>query len=239
MTLNALVTGGGAGLGKALVEGLLDRGYLVVAVDRDAAALAALPDPTTRVIADLGDADCLSRLVASLDRHMSFDIVVMNAGVNATGPFERIDPLRHTDTIAVNLVAPLALTALMLGQNLLHRGSTLVFVSSLSHRVGYPGAAVYAASKDGIAVFARSLKRPLRRLGIQILTVLPGPRDTEHARRHAPPGSDGRGRIAPARVADAIIRRIGRPGTLIPGHGASCDGSARSAIPSARRSGDA
>ena len=61
-------------------------------------------------------------------------------------------------------------------------GGTVIFVSSLSHRTGYPGAASYAASKGAIAVYAGSIRKPFRRaLGVHVACAFPGPMKTEHA----------------------------------------------------------
>ena len=90
------------------------------------------------------------------------------------------------EILEVNLTAPLALTAGLLKKNLLASAGSLVFVSSLSRFLSYPGAAVYAASKDGIASYARSLAVALVPAGIHVLTVYPGPTRTAQARACSP-----------------------------------------------------
>jgi short-subunit dehydrogenase len=99
---------------------------------------------------------------------------------------------------------------------LLRKSVRLVFLSSLSHYVSYPGAAVYAASKDGLAHYARSLQAALPAAGT--LTVFPGPTRTEHARRYSPDNSREENRMPPEDVAAAILRGVtdGRS-RLIPG----------------------
>ena len=217
--MRALVTGGAAGLGRALVLECQSRGMEVVIVDREQPAPFAANPAVVTVIADLGREDEIAELEKSLALHRPFDIAIMNAGINATGPFEKIDANAHAQLIRVNLVAPLLLTRFLIAADMINRGGTLIFISSLSHQVGYPGAAVYAATKDGIAVFARSIKRSLNRKGINVLTVTPGPLDTDHARLHAPPGSREQGRSNPARVARSIIDRRKRNGIFAPGVG--------------------
>jgi NAD(P)-dependent dehydrogenase (short-subunit alcohol dehydrogenase family) len=118
--------------------------------------------------------------------------------------------------IAVNLTAPLILTAQLLARGALPPGARLVLVGSLSSFTGYPGAAVYAGTKDGLRTLAASLRRPLARQGVRVQLVTPGPMDTPHAAAHAPPGASGRGRSDPARIARLILDRP-RPAVLIPG----------------------
>jgi len=217
--MRALITGGASGLGAALVRGMLSHGHEIVVVDQDVARLENLPREVLRFSADLADSALLDRLVVTMMPSGPFDLVVMNAGVSASGPFEEIPGGDHQRVVAVNLVAPITLTALLLQRGLVRDGGSLILISSLSHFLGYPGASVYAGTKDGVAVFARSLRKSLRPRRIKVLTVMPGPLDTEHARRYAPPGASGRGRMAPEAAARQIIGRIGTSGVLVPGLG--------------------
>jgi short-subunit dehydrogenase len=103
-------------------------------------------------------------------------------------------------------------------ERLLADAVTVGLLSSLSHYASYPGAAVYAASKDGVAHYARSLAvaRPLA----HTLTVFPGPTRTAHARRYSPDNSREAKRMPPEQVAGAMVRGV-RNGRwrIIPGMG--------------------
>ena len=112
----------------------------------------------------------------------------------------------------------MVMTAAMLRAGSLAKGAKIVFVSSLSHCTGYPGACVYAASKDALAVYAKSIGRDLRRRGFHTMTVFPGPLRTSHAERHAPAGADASRRMEPAVLAGIILRAAqGRKRVLYPG----------------------
>jgi len=221
--MRALVTGAAAGLGQALGKAVIAGGGSLVALDRDEAGLAALGAGVDAVAADLGDLAGLDNLGDELARRGPFDLVVMNAGINATGPFEAVPIASQSAVIAINLTAPMALTAALLRQGAISPGGALVFVSSLSRFLSYPGAASYVASKQGIAVFAKSLKRPLARQRIRVLSVFPGPLDTGHAERHAPPGQGDKRRnrrMSPDVAAKAIIAVASRrSGEFVPGAG--------------------
>lgn len=221
--MRALITGAAAGLGRALGEAVLARGGSLVALDRDEGRLTALGEGVDAVAADLTDTAALDGFGDDLGRRGPYDLVVMNAGINVTGPFESIAIADQSAVIAVNLTAPMALTAALLRHDAIAPGGALVFVSSLSRFVSYPGAASYVASKHGIAVFAKSLRRPLAKQRIRVLTVFPGPLDTGHAERHAPPGH-GRMRrklrMAPDDAAKAILAAASRrSGEFVPGAG--------------------
>ena len=218
--MRALITGAADGLGKALADAVIAVGGSVVGVDRDMTGLDGFGGAMTAVLADLSDPVSLDTACARIVDTGPYDLVVLNAGVNATGLFEAIPATTQDEVLAVNLVAPMVLCAALVRAGSLTPGATLCFIASLSCFTGYPGAAVYAATKQGVAVFARSLRRPLGKRGIHTLTVFPGPLDTPHAARHAPPGTSARTaarRMPPDVAAGAILRRVGSSGILVPG----------------------
>ena len=221
---HAIVTGATAGLGRALADRLLATGWGVVGVDRNPPALP-LGKSYEHCRYDLSDADAVDdlvkRLAARPDVVDSLEMVVLCAGVSATGRFERLPAEAHERVLAVNAEAPLVLADALLAAGW-SRG-VLVLVASLSVDVGYPGAASYAASKDALAAYGRSLTKARRRP--RVLTVLPGPIRTEHAARHAPEGSSDARRMDPNELADRILRAARRGGgTLRPGVAATLAG---------------
>jgi len=213
--MRALVTGAANGLGRCLTDALLRQGYHVVAVDRDVKPFDNMPPDSrnscTVRFADLARIDSLHDLLASLEG-MKFNLVVLNAGISATGNFEDIPAAAYDNLIAVNMQAPLFLGSSLLGRQLMADNSSLVFISSLSHAVGYPGASVYAATKDAVAVYARCAAKPFRWQGVRVSTIFPGPIRTEHARLHAPQGADSSKRMEPDKMA-ALILDAARTGT--------------------------
>jgi NAD(P)-dependent dehydrogenase (short-subunit alcohol dehydrogenase family) len=215
---NALVTGGAAGLGRALVERLLADGWSVVSVDIGEGA----PAPGLgQIVCDLADRAAVDALLPRLLAAGPFGLAIFNAGVNATGRFETIPLEAYRRLMTVNVETPMAMAAVLAGAGAV-RGH-MCFVASLSHFTGYPGAAVYAASKDALAVYAKSVRKPFARRGIAVTLACPGPLRTAHADRHAPKGADESRRMAPDRAATLILaatfasRRLvvpGAPGRL-------------------------
>lgn len=221
--MRALVTGAGAGVGLALTLELLDRGAAVVGVDRDGPALERLAQGYVELfegrLCDLGDLAAVERMLDRLGG--PFDLVVLNAGVSATGRFARIPAAAYQRLIAINVTAPLVMAQRLVASERVARGGTIVFVSSLSHVTGYPGASVYAATKDAVAVYARSVRKPFGRRGVRVLTVFPGPVRTAHAERHAPPGASASRRMDPRTLARKILGAVRlRERALYPGLGA-------------------
>ncbi|MEM9107402.1 MAG: SDR family NAD(P)-dependent oxidoreductase, partial [Pseudomonadota bacterium] len=203
------------GIGHALAEQLAGDGYEIIAIDRD-----PLPErwSETGFRTDLSDRASVDQLIGPLREAGPYDLVIHNAGISATGRFEDVPEAALQKLLAVNCEAPLVITSALLRDGALSNSPTLIFMASVSRHTGYPGAAVYAASKDVLAVYARSIRKDLRRRGIHVMTVFPGPVRTAHAERHAPAGADASKRMEPAKIADAILKAAKRrKSVLYPG----------------------
>jgi cyclic-di-GMP-binding biofilm dispersal mediator protein len=195
----ALVTGSASGLGAALAHELTTRGYKVVGVDRNEPTTSAV---SQSVICDLSSRDDLDAMLPSIIAAGPYELVFMNAGISATGKFESISMQAQLAVLQVNLEAPLVMTNALLKADSLQGG--ICFISSLSHFTGYPGAATYAASKDGLVAYANSL----RKAGIKTTLTFPGPLDTPHAEQHAPQGSSAERRMKPDVAAQKIVDAV-------------------------------
>ncbi len=202
----ALVTGFAGGLGKALTEQLLAEGWTVTGIDID--GKRGLPDGLTAINCDLSERDALDDLLAGDRLKGPFDLVVLNAAVSASGRFENIPLKAHLKLLRLNAEAPMVMSASLASGGGIASGGYLVFVSSLSHVLGYPGAASYAASKDAIAVYAKSIRKPFARRGIKVSCVFPGPMQTDQAEKHSPAGSDAQKRMTPQMAAKIILRNV-------------------------------
>lgn len=217
----ALITGAANGLGKAFVDRLLADGTEIFALDRAKIDGYSQSNTLNRIELNLIHLNSVNALVSDLKNQAPFDLIIHSAGISATGNFEEISPDAYHNLIKLNVEVPIQITAHMLKQNMFAKASNLVFISSLSHAVGYPGASVYAASKDAIAIYAKSIRKSCLKEGIYISTVFPGPLRTEHAARHAPKGAKEDRRMPPDVAAKLILRDVARKNThIFPGFAA-------------------
>lgn len=224
---HAVITGAADGIGRALAAEFGAHGYRVTGIDVNAAraattqqALAARGYACSFLLGDLSAPADVAQLGAALVDGAPIDVLVHNAGINCTGAYVHSDLAQQRAVLDVNLRAPLQLTAEVLRTDKIVRGGALVFISSLSRYVSYPGAAVYAGSKDALASYARSLAVMVAPLQIHVLTVYPGPTRTEHARRYSPDNRREAQRMPPEVLEIAIYRALEkRQRTLIPGAG--------------------
>jgi short-subunit dehydrogenase len=202
-----VITGAADGIGKALARQAAAAGHAVTGIDVDrqrvklaSAELAGLGGPIAFICADLARESGVEHALGQLESGPAIDVLVHAASVKALGRFAGTDLACQQAVLDVNLVAAQFLTAGVLRRGLIGSGGTLAFVASLACFTGYPGAAVYAASKSGLAAYARCLGAALAPRGIHVLTIFPG----IDARRRAP--------------AHAILRAVeARRHTLIPG----------------------
>lgn len=217
---HALVTGAGQGIGKALCLRLLDEGIKVTSIDRDSINWAHKNKDKllNHIQIDLINSNSVNDMILHLVSADKFDLVIHNAGISATGKFEDIDPKAYENVLKLNTTVPMQLSATFMQNGLLANNANLAFISSLSHATGYPGAAVYGASKDAIAIYAKSIRKPFAKKGVSVLSIFPGPVRTDHAERHAPEGADASKRMLPEELASKILSAASsNKKTLYPG----------------------
>jgi len=219
------VTGAASGIGKALIQTYAEQGYKLVAIDRAAEALENLKSELGDaellcIAADLQNQEDLEKISQTLQNTypQGIDLFIHSAGINATGRFSNVPIEKQVQVVDINLLAPMQLTSKMLREKVMRTGGSLVYISSLSRYVGYPSATGYAASKEGIASYARCLRLALAPENINVLTVYPGPTRTPHAREHSPDNSREHKRMAPEVLAKYIMKAVDkRQSVLIPG----------------------
>jgi uncharacterized oxidoreductase len=205
-----LVTGGTAGIGRALTQLLVERGARVFICGRDSgrleATLGSLPG-VGGLACDVARAEELPALMAqAVEQLGGLDLLVNNAGIQlswdlgegaAPGP-EAL--ARVSLEVATNLVAPIALTFLALPH--LRRGAepAIVNVTSVLAAAPKPSSPVYSATKAALRSFGSSMRRQLAGSGVRVVEVVPPLVDTAMTR-----GRSGLKTISPELMASAIV----------------------------------
>lgn len=176
----ALITASASGIGAATARALSTEGYEVVVSDIDADAGAALAaEIGGRFVAcDLAKADQIEALVAEAG---PVSVLVNNGGVSGpTAPVPDITPEEWNATFAVNVTAMFLACRLVVPQMTADGGGTIVNLSSVAGKIGYPNRAPYAASKWAVLGFTASLAREVATAGIRVNAIMPasvrGPR---------------------------------------------------------------
>jgi 3-oxoacyl-[acyl-carrier protein] reductase len=175
----ALVTGAGAGIGRATARRFAAEGARVVVADLDEArareTCAGLE--ATPVAADVTDPDDVARMVAvATERYGGLDVFHNNAGLaEHPKPLAEISRQEWDRVIGVNL------TAFFLGAQavapVLRPGGSILVTASIIARRPRPGLAAYVAAKSGVTGLARALALELAPIRVNVIN--PGPANTE------------------------------------------------------------
>jgi short-subunit dehydrogenase len=192
MPPSVLITGASSGIGLELARLFAHDGYRLLLNARPGARLDAAADllrphapAGVEVLPDdLADPAAPARLA---DQLLSQSIVpaalVNNAGFGAHGPFAQGDIQTQLGMMQVNIVALTHLTRLFLPGMLARGSGRILNVSSTASFQPGPYMAVYYASKAYVTSLSRALSHELRRTGVTVTALCPGPTDTDFQRR--------------------------------------------------------
>ncbi len=210
----ALVTGGGRGFGRAIVEALGAEGA-DVAVNYNASAAAAADAVATleaqgrramAVRADVAREDQVRAMVDQvLQRFGRLDVLVNNAGIMTRGPFLDVPPKDYEAMWAVNVTGTFLCTQYALRSMVAAKYGRIVNVSSQLARmsVGTGGFAAYAATKGAIEAFTRAMAHEFGPHGVTVNAVAPGGIDTDMSRAVMTPEYRER------RIRELPVRHLG------------------------------
>ena len=207
----AVVTGGGRGIGRAIVEILAAAGMDVVFTYRENSTAAqevvaaAQGAKISAAAVDVRDAAACAAFTEKLiDRTGTVDLLVNNAGVirdNVLGLLEEEDVRVVLDT---NVGGAFNMTRTIVPHMVSQRRGKIINISSVSGEKGGRGQTNYAASKGAINAFTRALAVELASRNIMVNAVAPGVIETEMSRAV-------RERAGDAIHSRILLRRIGRP----------------------------
>ncbi len=212
---SAIVTGAGSGIGRAIALALAREAMRVLLVGRHidplrqtaqrAGAAAGAEVVAADLATELGIATVARAAPASLR------VLVHSAGHFVRRPVVGTAAPEWRMTAAVNVHAPMLLTAACLGALSAARGHVVFINSSAGLQNGAPGTAAYAASKHALRAAADALRQEVNARGIRVLSIFPGRTDTPMQQavlraegRSAKPGA----LLAPEDVAEMVVAAL-------------------------------
>lgn len=181
----AVVTGASTGIGRALAQEFVDHGFdVVIAADEPeileaAAALAATGRVVTPVQVDLATAagvEGLHEAVTTTGRVP--EALALNAGVGVNGRFDETSLAEHLRVVDLNVRSTVHLAGLILPAMVAAGRGRVLVTSSIAAVAPGPYQATYAASKAFVHSFAESIREELKKTGVTVTSLMPGPTDT-------------------------------------------------------------
>jgi NAD(P)-dependent dehydrogenase (short-subunit alcohol dehydrogenase family) len=177
----AIVTGASQGIGAALVDGLLNDGYNVVATSRHINRSLAASSNRIPVAGDIGKKETATKVIAAaLENFGSVDLLVTNAGIFSTKPFTEFTTDDFNALVSTNLLGFLYVTQLAVEQMLKQRSGAVVSITAAlaDQPIAGVNAAVPMITKGGLNAVIKSLAIEYAKDGIRFNAVAPGIVDT-------------------------------------------------------------
>jgi NAD(P)-dependent dehydrogenase (short-subunit alcohol dehydrogenase family) len=209
-----IVTGASQGIGKAIVQSFLDRGYNVVATSRKVSEAGFVPSSSLALIdGDISQAETAEKVTrAAVNQFGSINHVVNNAGIFSVKPFTEYTAEEFHHFIAVNLEGFIFITQLAVRQMLSQGsgGSVTTITAALADNpiAGIP-ASIPMITKGGLNAITLSLASEYAKNKIRFNAVAPGTVDTplhKNASKDALRSRTPMGTISdPKDIADAVI----------------------------------
>ena len=184
MAKTAIITGASSGIGKAFVDALLkspdcpEKVWVVARRLDRLESLAAASDKIVPVQADLLHDEGMEAIRNKLnEEHPDVVLLINCAGMGKKGYVADRSVSDTADTITLNCTALSVLTREVIP--FMPHGARIINIASSAAYLPQPGFNVYAASKSYVVSFSRALAIELKRLGIYVTVVCPGPVETE------------------------------------------------------------
>jgi NAD(P)-dependent dehydrogenase (short-subunit alcohol dehydrogenase family) len=179
--LVAVVTGGGSGIGAAIVQELLDAGARVAAFDLEP---SRAPESALAVTADVSDDRSVIRGVQQVaDTWGRVDVLVNNAGIGAQGSVEDNSDDEWLRVLDVNVLGIVRMSRAALPHLRKSPAAAIVNTGSIAATAGLPQRAAYTASKGAVLALTRAMAADHLPEGIRVNCVNPGTADTPWVER--------------------------------------------------------
>ncbi|MFV7234671.1 MULTISPECIES: 3-ketoacyl-ACP reductase [Flavobacterium] len=187
---NALITGAGKGIGKAVAIALAKEGVNVILLARTQADLDevaqevnALGVKSLALTADVADINSVNSAVEkALDDFKTVDILINNAGIAAFGNFLELEPAAWERIIQVNLMGTYYVTRAVLPNMIERQTGDIINISSTAGLSGNALTSAYSASKFAVLGLTESLMQEVRKHNIRVTALTPSTVATDMAK---------------------------------------------------------
>jgi NADP-dependent 3-hydroxy acid dehydrogenase YdfG len=211
----ALITGASSGIGRASALALAQAGANLVVTARRAARLQELAASvqkfgslTVSLVGDASEEESARRCVAAaMQTFGRLDILINNVGVGNYKNLVDTSAAEYDEMMDSNVRSTFLFTRHAVPVMLKQGSGTILMISSMAGKYGFPGEAVYCATKFAQVGFAQALDKELRPYGIKVGVICPGGTKTEFAlgKGRTEQGVATSGMLEPEDVAGAVL----------------------------------
>lgn len=187
---NAIITGAGKGIGRALAIALAQEGVNIGLMARTLSDLQVLAEElkeygvkTATATVNVSDIEDVNAAVSQVKSELgAIDILINNAGTASFGPFLELEPSRWEEIVKVNLFGAYYTTRAVLPEMIARKTGDIINISSTAGKNGASVTSAYSASKFGLIGMSESLMQEVRKHNIRVSTMLPSTVATDMAK---------------------------------------------------------
>ncbi|SHM20763.1 3-ketoacyl-ACP reductase [Flavobacterium saccharophilum] len=187
---NALITGAGKGIGKAIALALAKEGVNVILVSRTQTDIDQLADEASNLgvkslalAADVSDMNAINSAVEkALSKFKTIDILINSAGIASFGKFMELEPAAWEKIIQVNLMGTYYTTRAVIPNMIERQTGDIINISSTAGLAGNALTSAYSASKFAVLGLTDSLMQEMRKHNIRVSALTPSTVATDMAK---------------------------------------------------------
>lgn len=201
-----VITGASSGLGQEMARIYLAKGYSLVLNGRNEEGFKEFQakENIKVVVGDLTKQETIDQIALAVDVFGRLDILINNAGILYSQPFEENTPEQLDKVLAICLKAPMLLTQKLYPVMVAQKNGTIVNINSGVGKEARANFTLYCAAKFGLNGFTQSLRLEARPKGIRVLSIHPGGIKT-NLWDHVDPNYDTSGFMETKKVAELIV----------------------------------
>lgn len=187
---NALITGAGKGIGKAVAIALAKEGVNLILISRTQNDIDQLAEETSKLgvktlalSADVSDINSINSAVEkAIAEFKSIDILINSAGIASFGKFLELEPEAWERIIQVNLMGTYYVTRAVIPNMIERQSGDIINISSTAGLNGNALTSAYSASKFAVLGLTDSLMQEMRKHNIRVTALTPSTVATDMAK---------------------------------------------------------
>ena len=202
-----ILTGASGGIGAVIAEALFDHGLKLVLLGRNEEKLKEVAKDRDCLIlpGDICDNNYIEEVIAkTVAAYGGIDVVINNAGLAHSTPFEEITEEQYDEIMNVNVRAPFFMCQKALLHLVKSDFATIINIASVTAHKGYPLQSVYSASKPALLGFTKALGKEYYQKGVRTHVISPGGVFTDMI-KISRPDLTSEGMILPEDVAETVL----------------------------------